>query len=283
MHTILALAVVLVVFALAARFALRLLSLVSFRRGQRIERAIAYGPLPLQAVDIYAPSDVAAAAPVVVFFHGGGWSSGRAADYGFVGAALASAGMIAAVADYRLYPAVRFPDFMNDAAAAVALTAARFPGRAIVLAGHSAGAHIAVLLALDGRYLAAAGVARDRITGALGISGPYDFLPLTRQRYRRVFPDARLADSQPIRFADRGAAPLLLVTGDRDRTVLPGNTLRLAAAIRASGGSVTTLVYPGIGHMATVLAFARIWPWRKPPVLRDLAAFVKGLAGGPPG
>jgi dipeptidyl aminopeptidase/acylaminoacyl peptidase len=140
-----------------------------------------------------------------------------------------------------------------------------------------------VLLALDGRYLAAVGVARDRIAGAVGISGPYDFLPLTRQRYRRVFPDALLADSQPIRFADGSAAPMLLATGDRDRTVLPGNTLRLAAAIRASGGGVTTLVYPGVGHMATVLAFARIWPWREPPVLRDLAAFVKGLAGGPPG
>jgi acetyl esterase/lipase len=282
MHTILALAV-LAVIALAARFALRLLSFASQRGGQRVERAIAYGPLPLQAVDIHAPSDVAAAAPVVVFFHGGGWSRGSAADYGFVGASIARAGMIAAVADYRLYPAVRFPDFMVDAAAAVALVARRFPDQRIVLAGHSAGAHIAVLLALDGRYLAAAGVARDRITGAVGISGPYDFLPLTRQRYRRVFPDALLADSQPIRFADRSAAPLLLVTGDRDRTVLPGNTLRLAAAIRASGGSVTTLVYPGVGHMATVLAFARIWPWRKPPVLRDLATFVKGLAGGPPG
>jgi acetyl esterase/lipase len=282
MHTILALAV-LAVIALAARFALRLLSFASVRRGQRVERAIAYGPLPLQAVDIHAPQSVDAATPVVVFFHGGGWSRGSAADYGFVGASIARAGMIAAVADYRLYPAVRFPDFMVDAAAAVALVARRFPDRRVVLAGHSAGAHIAVLLALDARYLAAAGVARDRITGAVGISGPYDFLPLTRQRYRRVFPDALLADSQPIRFADRSAAPLLLVTGDRDRTVLPGNTLRLAAAIRASGGSVTTLVYPGVGHMATVLAFARIWPWRKPPVLRDLAGFVKGLAGGPPG
>jgi hypothetical protein len=108
MHTILALAV-LAVIALAARFALRLLSFASQRGGQRVERAIAYGPLPLQAVDIHAPQSVDAATPVVVFFHGGGWSRGSAADYGFVGASIARAGMIAAVADYRLIPPCAFP------------------------------------------------------------------------------------------------------------------------------------------------------------------------------
>jgi acetyl esterase/lipase len=287
MHLILPLAVLLVallaVAAFAARFALRLLSLAGRRRGQRVERAVAYGPLPLQSVDITTPQTVAPAAPAVVFFHGGGWSSGRAADYGFVGAALAAAGLIVVVADYRLYPAVRFPDFVHDTAQAVALTAGRFADRRIVLAGHSAGAHIAALLALDPRYLAAAGVPRHRIAGVIGISGPYDFLPLTRQRYRRIFPEAHLADSQPIRFADGSAAPMLLVTGDRDRGVLPGNTLRFADAIRAGGGRVATVVYPGVGHLATVLAFARIWPWRKPPVRRDLVAFVNSLADNPPG
>jgi acetyl esterase/lipase len=287
MYVILPLAGLLVallaVAAFAARFALRLLSLAGRLRGQRVERAVAYGPLPLQSVDITTPQTVAPAAPVVVFFHGGGWSSGRAADYGFVGAALAAAGLIVVVADYRLYPAVRFPDFVADAAHAVALAASRFADRRIVLAGHSAGAHIAALLALDPRYLAAAGVPRHRIAGTVGISGPYDFLPLTRQHYQRIFPEAILADSQPIRFVDGSAAPMLLVTGDRDRGVLPGNTLRLAAAIRAGGGRVATVVYPGVGHLATVLAFARIWPWRKPPVRRDLVAFVKGLADNPPG
>jgi acetyl esterase/lipase len=76
---------------------------------------------------------------------------------------------------------------------------------------------------------------------------------------------------------------MLLITGDRDRRVLPGDTLRLAAAIRAGGGRVATVVYPGVGHLGTVLAFARIWPWRKPPVRRDLVAFAKGLADNPPG
>jgi acetyl esterase/lipase len=260
---------------------LRILGWFQPGRGRTRSR-VAYGDLPRQSLDIYTPLDARADTPVVLFFHGGGWSSGSASAYRFVGEALAAGGVIAAVANYRLYPEVVFPDFVRDGARAVAEIARRFPGRALVVAGHSAGAYIALLLALDRRYLAAAGVPAGAVAGAVGISGPYDFLPLTRPRYRRVFPQACLADSQPIRFAGGHAAPVLLLTGDRDRTVDPANTMRLAAAIRAKGGKVTVKVYPGAGHMATVLAFARILPWRKPPVRRDILAFVRNVARDTP-
>src|ERR1700733_10098250 len=94
-------------------------------------RDIAYGPLPRQKLDVYTPARGATAAPVLVFFYGGSWNSGRRQDYAFAGRALASRGFVTVVPDYRLAPQVRFPAFIQDGAAAIAWVrdnAARFGG-----------------------------------------------------------------------------------------------------------------------------------------------------------
>src|SRR5450432_2973104 len=79
---------------------------------------LTYGPLPRQKLDIYTPTAAPPAAgwPVVVFFYGGSWNSGERAEYKFVGEALASRGVLTLVADYRLYPEVRYPGFLEDSA-----------------------------------------------------------------------------------------------------------------------------------------------------------------------
>src|SRR5688572_12343511 len=145
-------------------------------------RGEAYGPGPRQKLDVYVPRRQAGGAPVAVFFYGGAWDSGRRQDYNWVGRALASRGFVTLVADYRLYPQVRYPHFLEDGALAVRWAtdnAARFGGdpERIVLVGHSAGAYNAVMLGLDPRYLKAAGVEPGRIKAVAGLSGPYDFLP----------------------------------------------------------------------------------------------------------
>jgi acetyl esterase/lipase len=234
---------------------------------------VPYGPLPRHRLDIYEPVSGAADAPVVVFFHGGAWAIGDKAEYGFVADALTRAGLVVIIPNYRLHPEIVFPAFVEDGAAAVAWVAANFPGRKLVLAGHSAGAHIAALIHLDAGYLAASGAVP---AGAIGISGPYDFLPIEKPRYQRVFPEATREASQPIRFARGDAAPMLLLTGDADHTVGRGNSTRLAAAIVARGGRATVKIYPGAGHMRPVLAFARLLP-RRLPVADDVVAFVRSL------
>jgi acetyl esterase/lipase len=260
--------------AVTALWPLRVLSAITGHRGLALRADVAFGPLPQQKLDVYTPENAAADAPVVVFFHGGSWAIGDKDEYGFVADALKAAGYVVVIPNYRLSPDVTFPAFVEDGAAAVAWVAANLPGRPLFLAGHSAGAHIAALLALDERYLAGKGV---RIAGAIGLSGPYDFLPLTEERYKRVFPEATRDQSQPINFVDRGEPPMLLVTGDADTTVNPGNTTRLAAAIAAKGGQATVKVYPGVGHLGTMLALARALPYRKPPVIADIVAFVNSV------
>jgi acetyl esterase/lipase len=183
--------------------------------------------------------------------------------YRFVGAALAARGVMTVIPDYRLYPEVRFPAFMNDAAAAVAWTnanAARFGGdpHRLFLMGHSAGAQIAALLALDGSYLRADGLSpQSDVCGVVGLAGPYDFLPLESATLKAIFgPEDEWPRSQPINFVTSQAPPMLLLAGRDDDIVDPGNTLRLAARLRAAGTSVEDELYPGVGHKTLIAAFS---------------------------
>jgi acetyl esterase/lipase len=255
----------------------RLLNAVVPKDGYRVEQDLAYGDHARQRLDLYLPDDRGKPTPTVVFFYGGRWSYGAKADYRFVGQALASRGYVAVIADYRVYPEVRFPAFVEDGARAIRWVHERIadyggdPGR-LHLMGHSAGAHIAALLALDDRFLGAVGLDPGQIEGVLGLAGPYDFLPLTEADLEAIFPEPVRLESQPIRFAGAGSAPSLwLATGTDDKTVQPGNSTRLAAAIGAAGGEVVTRSYPNIGHVGIVLALAAPFRWLA-PVLDDLAA-----------
>ena len=212
-------------------------------------------------LDVYRPVPTAGLAPVVVFFYGGGWETGDKATYRFVGSSLAERGVVVVIPDYRLYPAVRFPAFEQDAAAAVAwahANAARFGGdpRRLFLMGHSAGAQIAALLALDPEYLRAEHLSQADLCGVVGLAGPYDFLPLTRQARAIFGPPAAWPRSQPINYVSAEAPPMLLLAGGDDGTVDPGNTLRLAARLRASGGWARGRLYPGISHTAIIASIA---------------------------
>ncbi len=245
---------------------------------------IAYGALPRQMLDTYQPAAASAEAPIVVFFYGGAWRNGARGDYLFVGEALAACGCVAVLADYRLYPEVRFPDFVEDGAAAVAWArrhARQFGGdpRLLFVMGHSAGAHIALMLATDPRYLAGAGMQPRELAGAIGLAGPYDFLPITSRRTAAIFdPPERWPQSQPINFVSGLEPPLLLLTGDDDNIVSPGNTTRLAAKVRGLGGKVEVIRYPGEGHRSIIAALAA--PLRKRyRVHEDIAGFIARQGG----
>ena len=253
------------------------------RSGIAISRDIAYGDNTRQRLDVYAPKAAPAGtshAPVVVFLYGGGWTEGAKKQYGFVARALASRGIVAVLPDYRLYPEVRFPAFIEDAAAATrwARDHARNYGgdpRRLFVVGHSAGAYIATMLALDPHYLAAVGLDPGHdLAGCVGLAGPYDFLPLGTDELRAIFGSGEaLSRTQPINFVTAKAPPILLLTGRRDDTVYPRNSIRLAARLQAAGGRVETIVYPRVGHRLLIGAFAS--PLRFiAPVLDDVTRFV---------
>ena len=241
---------------------------------------IAYGPVPRQNLDVYTPEPRKTAAPVVVIFYGGSWNSGRKEDYAFLGKTFAARGYVTIIADYRLVPEVRFPAFLQDGAKAIAWTREHAreyggdPGR-IFLLGHSAGAYNAAMLALDGRYLRAEGLAVETIRGVAALAGPFDFLPLDVDSTVAAFGRARdPAETQPVNFVSRSAPAMFLATGEDDTTVKPRNTAALAAKLQAAGRPATVRTYPGVGHIGIMLALSQ--PFRnRAPVLNDVIAFFK--------
>lgn len=247
------------------------------------ERDVAYGAHARQTMDIYTPSGSGGGRPVVFFIYGGSWANGAKESYAFIGDALAARGFVTVIADYRLVPEVRFPVFIEDGATALRFVRdniARFGGdpRRIHLMGHSAGAYNAMMLTLDRSYLARAGLPSNLVRSAIGLSGPYDFLPLDIDVTQEAFGNARnLERTQPVHFARADAPPILLATGADDTTVLPRNSERLAAALRRAGArSVTLKIYPGLGHAGMAASLARVMNWRA-PVLDDVVGFLESV------
>jgi acetyl esterase/lipase len=252
--------------------------------GSSVKRTgdLAYGADSRQRLDVYAPKRAGAAAarnPIVVFFYGGSWTMGKKSEYAFVGAALAARGFVTVIPDYRLYPQVRFPEFMVDAARAVAWVqqhAGELGGdpKRIVLMGHSAGAHMAVMLGLNDSYLVKAGGRPHAIVGLVGLSGPYALDPNT-DTLRTIFSSPYTpADWQPVRFVSKRAAPTLLLHGLDDKLVYPSHTERLRDALAAAGVPVETHLYPGRGHADTVASFTLVARHRT-PALEQTVEFLR--------
>lgn len=211
--------------------------------------------------DVFLPHDATADSPLVVFFYGGSWRSGSRDWYRFIGERLAALGVIAVIPDYRHYPQVAFPSFIEDAARAVVWADRSFGGgrRPLFVAGHSAGAHIAALVATDGRYLADAGGSIGRLAGMVGYSGVYDFLPLTDDTLKATFGgEPKLwAASQPVNHVDGDEPPFFLVHGRNDRIVWPVNSESLARSLRTNSVPVELLLRDQLGHYASAVNFAR--------------------------
>ena len=267
------------VAGLAVSACVPLLNAAVPRAGYSIKTDIAYGADPRQKLDLYIPDGLKAPAPVILFFYGGSWQGGSKDYYRAFGEAFASKGIVVAVADYRVYPQVKYPAFVDDGAQAFRFVHDHIgaeggdPNR-VFLAGHSAGAYIAVMLDSDLSYLKSAGVDPSEVHGVIGIAGPYDFLPLTDPDLVAIFGGANVRATQPIDHIDGKRAPMLLAHGTADDTVGIGNTRRMAKKLQGFGSTVTVKEYPGVGHIGIILSLA---PWfRDRTTLRDdIVTFVQ--------
>ncbi|WP_421695633.1 alpha/beta hydrolase [Aestuariivirga sp.] len=251
----------------------------------RLAEGEAYGPDPRQRLDVYAPKAPTGASgplPVLVFCYGGGWYEGDRSLYDFAGRAFAAAGFLTIVFDYRLVPEVRFPDFVDDTAAAIAWAsrnANRYggDGATVYLVGHSAGAYNVAMAALDPRFLAAHGLNRSVIGGVATLAGPFDFLPLSGRAAVGAFGQWPVpAQTQPINYVSPGAPPFLLIAGNKDRTVSPRNSQRLADRLRAVGTEAKLVTLEGLGHADVLTVIARPLRWRA-PVLSEITGFFRSL------
>lgn len=276
---------VLLAGALAACSPLSVVNAVSPGGAVQATPALRYGADPRNMLDVYRPAAGTRDAPVIVFFYGGNWVSGKRSDYAFVGRALAARGFVVVIPDYRLYPQVRYPDFLDDGAAAVVWTVRQIAAHGgnpknIFLMGHSAGAYNAAMLALDPRWLERQGMTRSMLRGWIGLAGPYDFLPVQNRTTQPVFNAPETPpDSQPLRHVSPLAPPALLIAAGKDKLVDPArNTGGLAASLRAAHVPVQEVYYDGVSH-ATLVASLSNSLKRLAPTLDAVEAFVHANSG----
>jgi acetyl esterase/lipase len=228
---------------------------VPARADGRLLEGVAYagsGADRARALDLYLPDrgPDGAPPPLVVFLHSRFWDrADREAEVAHQFARpLQRAGVAVAVVRHRLAPEHVHPAAAQDAAAAVAFLIDHagdhgYDARRITLAGRSSGAHLAALIALDPSYLAAHGVAPDRIHGVAGWSGVYDLAPPdgavpdeVRALYASAFGDAaaRRAAS-PLHLARADAPIFLLLVAGSDLPGARDDAFRFAEALRAAG------------------------------------------------
>jgi acetyl esterase/lipase len=238
-------------------------------------------------LDAYAPAN-ASGAPVVVFFYGGSWESGKRKWYSYVGKTLADNGIVTFIPDYRKYPDVQFPEFVDDAAKATrwardhAVEFGGDPSRLYVM-GHSAGGQIAALIACDDRYLKSVGMDIGELSGMIGLAGAYAFLPFVEEE-PQIFGASETSqhDSQPINFVQGREPPLLLLQGEDDDEVEPSNAIKMAERAHTVGASADLKLYPDMGHASIILSLARGHSSRA-PTLTDILAFIKKPRGNAAG
>lgn len=279
------LAVLALLLGLAGCSGAQIINALTPDSGYRLSRDLPFGSEGLK-LDVYAP-DGASGAPLVVFFYGGSWQAGESKDknaYKFLAQGLTELGYVVVVPDYRLYPQVKYPDFLADCAEAVRWAhdhAAEYGAdpRKLVLMGHSAGAYNAAMLALDPDYLRAAGGDRAWLRGMIGLAGPYDFLPLTDPVLQVIFgPREQWPQTQPINHVDGHAPPLLLMHGENDDTVYVKNTNNLAARVTAAGGKVVKVVYPEMGHVKIIALMSKRLPGHA-ELIGHIRGFVDSVTG----
>lgn len=235
---------------------------------------IAFGDDPRQRLDVFPAAEPNR--PVVVFWHGGGWTSGNKRKYRFIGRAIQRMGYTAVMAGYRLHPQVQFPAFAEDGALALRWVHEHIAEHhgdptQLFLMGHSAGAHTAAHLAYNRHWAELAGVPSANLRGFIGLAGPYDFYP--QPKYQPAFDLSDPTEPwRPINMVTHPTVPALLLNGRLDMVVGAGNARRMAARIREHGGEAAVIIYPYLEHISLMLALGRPLGWL--PVQRDIGRFI---------
>ena len=240
---------------------------------------IAFGDHERLKLDVYRPDNASDNQPVVIFVHGGSWSSGNKDMYKFMGDALTAEGFTTVIPNYRLHPGILFPDPVEDTAKAIAWTVREFGDRPIVVMGHSAGAYNILMAVMDEQFLAGKAVSTcDHIAGVVSLAGPVGIVPLKEEPYITIFPDRFTGADAPLNNVNGPLPPMFLINGDKDKSVYPQNAEQLAAKITDFGGDAQAQIYPGMNHTDPVKFFSRYFDGDS-TLKADIVKFIRFHAG----
>lgn len=240
--------------------------------GHRVVRDLSYraggGATPYERercqLDLYLP-EKAEQAPTLVWFHGGGLTAGSKDRVEATAFArfLADHGVIVANANYRLSPKAKYPGYVTDAAAAVAWTLKNIStyhgdSQRVFVGGHSAGAYLALMVALDPSFLAKYQARPQDLAGSIPVSGQTDSHWTVRSE-RGIGRDQQVIDgTAPLAHVTKQTPPMLLICAEHDLQGRVALNERLLQAMMKVGHQKTQLqVIPDRNHTSLVTLIAK--------------------------
>lgn len=250
----------------------------------KVEKNLSYGEEPWQKLDIYRPyRSEAKAHPVVVFYYGGSWSTGKKEYYAFVANRLIREGFMVVIPDYAKYPDHSYPRFVEDAALVtkwLSQNLSRYQGdvKQVHLLGHSAGAYNAVMLVANKSFLAKYGLSPDFYRSVTGMAGPYHFTPEAK-RYQEIFgPPSRYPEIKTTRYIDGSEPRMFLISGGKDELVASSNKEALIKSLAKNHVPFQTKSYPTLGHITLIGSFSKTLKGDA-DVATDVVTFMKARSG----
>ncbi|GGL63228.1 alpha/beta hydrolase [Wenxinia marina] len=228
----------------------------------RMERDVSYGPTPRQAFDLVFPDDPAPGAPLHIFLHGGYWRAGTKEAHTLVAAPVLAAGGVAALVGYDLMPGTRLADIVGQVRAAVrhlvrlAPEIGADPTR-VTVSGHSAGAHLASLLAAE-----APGDAGPpdlpALRGLLLVSGIYDLSGIPGSFLKdeaKMRPD-EAADWSPLEARHVFGPRRIITRGEGETAPFQDQAVALSGLLTRDGQHAELRTEPGANHLTIVFDLA---------------------------
>lgn len=270
------------ILALTGCSGAKLWSLLSISPAETIERDVVFdAPRDLKVDIYYAPETPGKTAETVVFVYGGSWYDGDKSQYGFVADGLVKAGFNVVIPNYRLFPDVAYPEFVDDLAVFMDWYHQSAQGMGLSLQNvhimaHSAGAFNAALYLTSPEYQKP-----FAFKSFVGLAGPYDyFLPTDDPKYIPVFTrngDYNNEQSLPAHQAPKNLAGVvgraLLMHGAKDTIVTPKNLQNFADYLEEQGVPVSTIRYPDTGHVGIIQAVNNV-PFNSGKPLKDVITFL---------
>ncbi|REG91405.1 alpha/beta hydrolase [Algoriphagus antarcticus] len=257
----------------------------SVHRSKEITYTDSNADIPTKQLDVYAPKK-AENLPVMVFFYGGSWESGKKQIYNFLGNRLARRKVIVVIADYPLASEYKLPAMQESALAAVNWSKdhiAEFGGDPdrIFVSGHSAGGHLAALIAVKEDELESSGndkkLAGSILIDAAGLD-MYSYLQKTSEgegkKYLNAFTDdpAIWKEYSPMYFLTDDLSPMLILEGERTYPSIRGSRERFMKRVREKGiEDVTVKIYPKKRHIPMITQFF----WTGGRIYKDVLGFIK--------
>lgn len=236
-----------------------------------------FGDDPSQSLMVFPCSQPNS--PVLLFMHGGGWTNGYKEQMAFLAPPLNAEGFTLVSSSYRLAPKYVFPANFDDVADAVAMTwklagTYGYDRDAVFIGGHSAGGHLASLLAVKSDWQGQRGLPENVIKGCLPISATLDFTPAAGGSVRPRFlgPEGVFNEvkASPLFQLGERLPPFLVAYGTQDIPHLPGQAQKFAMVARSKGGELEVLEIDGASHIDAML-------WAADPAKPWLPAAVKWM------